>query len=382
MTSTSKAAVTINDPELPALPVLLSECALSEHVGEPLRIRRVRYKPGTSLIVGWERATATGELTDHGWSGVYSDPIKVDHALRAARRHGGHAERLNLPGHAVFADLAADRPLARDLSRLRSQIDDPQVLRHNPLRRVVLRGRLAGRDSSIRFTDRRIDTAVSIVAGLSSRGAPVVPLDSIPRTRRAASSPWWGDHDLTGTGDPEVIAEAGRALAALHVVTTRPDQHAPCPGLDDLGGAVLDLLPTLEPRLGRLRRQLAERWRPPAILHRLHGDFSADQVLVGSGVRLIDLDRTHLGPAERDLGSFIAVEAGTGQGSRSAALAAGYTEAGAELDAETVTWWEVYERLARLAEPFRSFEAGWSGRITALLTETEEVAARWTPSLK
>lgn len=384
MTSTTNPGMNLHDPDLPALSVLLSESALFEHIGEPLRITRVRYKPRTSLVVGWERAGSTGDLTDHGWAGVYADPVKVLHALRAARRRGGHAEPLNLPGHGVFADLAADRPLAREISRLRSRIDGAHVVRHNPLRRVILRGRLDGVDSSIRITDRPLEGAVSVVGGLAARGAPVVPLHAVRRARRSASSPWWGDHDLTRTTDPDVTAQAGRALAALHGVTTIPDQSTPCPALENLGSAVLDLVPALAPRIDRLRRVLADRWAPPTALHRLHGDFSADQVLVGDGVRLIDLDHTHLGPAERDLGSFIAVEAlhADTAADRAGALLAGYDAAGGNLNVDAVTWWEIYERLARLSEPFRRFEPRWPDRIRALLTDTEEVADRWTPSLK
>ena len=41
----------------------------------------------------------------------------------------------------------------------------------------------------------------------------------------------------------------------------------------------------------------------------VHGDFSADQVLVsGTEIRLIDFDRARAGTPESDLGSFAAVE--------------------------------------------------------------------------
>lgn len=371
----------LHDAALPALPVLLSEAALSDYIGEPLRITRVRYKPQTSLVIGWARAGSSGDLTDHGWAGVYADPVKVRHALQTARRRGGHAEPLGLPGHGVFADLTADRALARDLSRLRTRIDDATVIRHNPLRRVVLRGRLDDADVAFRVTDRPVEAIVTTVSGLAMRGAPVVPLSRIRRARQSASSPWWGDHDLTGTTDAETVADAGRALAELHRIDPLPGHTAPCPDLSGLGEAVTAISPELTPRIERLRRILADRWRAPTALHRLHGDFSADQVLVGTGVRLIDLDHTHLGPAERDLGSFIAVETLTGSQTRSTSVVEGYRAAGGHLDDECLTWWEAYECLARLSEPFRRFEPAWPTRIDTLLTHIEEVIARWTPSL-
>lgn len=369
-------AVTLHDAALPALPVLLSEAALSEHTGQALRIDRVRYKPQTSLVVAWSRAGSTGDPADHGWAGVYANPGKVDHAVQTARRRGGRAEPLGLPGHGVFASLTADRALARELSRLWPRITDAAVVRHNPLRRVVLRARLAGAATAIRVLDRPAEPLITAVGSLALRGAPVIPLNRLKRARQSAASPWWGDDDLCGVDDAEAVATAGEVLAALHRMDTVPGRSAPMPDLAGLGEAVVTLAPELGPRIGRLRRTLHERWRPPHALHRLHGDFSADQVLVGTGVRLIDLDRTHLGPAERDLGSFVAVDRLLGSGRQGAALVAGYRAAGGRVDDDALLWWEVYETLARLSEPFRRFESAWFTTIEATLRRIEGVMER------
>jgi thiamine kinase-like enzyme len=112
----------------------------------------------------------------------------------------------------------------------------------------------------------------------------------------------------------------------------------------------------------------------------LHGDFSADQVVVGpDGVPvLIDLDSAHFGSAATDLGCLVAstlteAEAlGTAsQGERDvAALLAGYggvrrPPARFAVDVQAIAF-----RLRKAADPFRTCAPDWTEQVTRRVDRT------------
>jgi aminoglycoside phosphotransferase (APT) family kinase protein len=68
------------------------------------------------------------------------------------------------------------------------------------------------------------------------------------------------------------------------------------------------LCPDLAQRLRRLATRIAaELLAVPAAQRPIHGDFSADQVLVAArGIGIIDYDQTRLGDPAADFGTFIA----------------------------------------------------------------------------
>ncbi len=141
------------------------------------------------------------------------------------------------------------------------------------------------------------------------------------------------------------------------------------------GGALAD--PGLADRLDALAARVADRRLDgPSVL--LHGDASADQVLVdtASGTRqLNDFDRSSLGPAAIDLGSWLAVDRLAGVGA-SGPLLAGYAAAGGLVpDDDELTTGIARGLLLRATAPARLGEPDWRGRITARLDDLEEVLA-------
>jgi Ser/Thr protein kinase RdoA (MazF antagonist) len=114
---------------------------------------------------------------------------------------------------------------------------------------------------------------------------------------------------LVRTGLPvPALRAAGAALARLH---ERP--AGGLPAQDDGLSAAAAQLAVLLPDLAEDASALAARLRPPSGGVTLHGDFSADQVVVdGDRAVLVDLDRVRAGSPADDLGCW-----------RAAALCAG-----------------------------------------------------------
>ena len=131
------------------------------------------------------------------------------------------------------------------------------------------------------------------------------------------------------------------------------------------------LLPGLEAPVAALTSRLlatvvAGPHGPAQVL--VHGDFSADQVLVdGPAVRIIDFDRVRTSDRARDLGSFAAVEdiadpAGVGPvagGRKTAQLIDGYREAGGYVSQARVETWAAFRLFLNSVDPFRNRASDW-----------------------
>jgi aminoglycoside phosphotransferase (APT) family kinase protein len=100
----------------------------------------------------------------------------------------------------------------------------------------------------------------------------------------------------------------------------------------------------------------------------VHGDFSADQVLVdGPAIRIIDFDRARTSDPARDLGSFAAVEdiadaAGAvpvAGGRQTAQLIDGYREAGGHVSQARVEAWAAFRLFLNSVDPFRNRASDW-----------------------
>ncbi|MFP3461372.1 aminoglycoside phosphotransferase family protein [Arthrobacter globiformis] len=344
------------DAGLPGLPWLLDNGRLSELLGESVRVTRVRYKPGTSLLVAFRRLR-NGSF-DYGWA-MTRTPASSGKLLErehTARNRGGDM-RILRPDHGQPDTLVAvggvedDWALHRNLTWLKrngsGRLDLRQrpgtallagssVLRYKPERRLVLlahkastavvikaAAKPAGRGQQTQFLNR-----------LRQHGVPLLPqiADDECLANGISASAAWGTGDLTAHGDTSdartAAYTAGRALAALHCVPVAAGAAGPAAGpaasaspenpgdglaaqLKATRTMVSALLPELEPLArdleSRLTAALLGHPRTAPVL--VHGDFSPDQVLVGdSEVRLIDFDRAGTGTAEADLGSFAAAE--------------------------------------------------------------------------
>jgi len=133
-------------------------------------------------------------------------------------------------------------------------------------------------------------------------------------------------------------------------------------------------VPDLTARLARLGAALGAVGRGASSRSVVvHGDFSADQVLVGDGVRLIDFDRVRADEPERDLGGLLAAE--PDGSSLAGALLDAYRAAGGAVDEEALRRRTVESVLLRAVEPFRTAQPDWRERVEAAVARAEEVLA-------
>ena len=380
-----------------AVEAVLDQDRLSDLTGRPVRAARLRIKPDVSLTVGLEDA-ATGRPA--GWARLLW-PIsraKADRAARRARARGLRTVRRELDDGLVLhaGRLASDPALIEHVGRAVADglVEDPdgrRVLRHNPLRRLVVRTG-AG---VVRITSAPQDDELRLRDFIGAR-VPGAPIPSAAPGFAAPGPPthisalrFVGDTDLERAAPPgtsavaAATAAAGAALAALHASTRRlpPDLAARLPGRRADGrraGAVhASVLRALDPALAARVLALDERLPadPPAPRVLAHGDFTPDQVLVrldDGAVWLTDFERSRLAPAATDLGSYLAVV----DDATARALLDGYADAGGRVpDRADLAAGAVRARLERLAEPLRHADPRWRERIGRELEELEETCA-------
>ena len=150
--------------------------------------------------------------------------------------------------------------------------------------------------------------------------------------------------------------------------------------LDALGA----LAPALVPEARRVAARLPELPAGPAVA--LHGDFSADQVVVGpTGTAIVDWDRAATGPAARDLGSALArLDLDGLRGAETAtaadALLGGYAAVGAPPSAADVVAHRARALLALVTEGFRERRPHWDEEIRAVLRRVEALCADSPPA--
>ncbi|MET3812257.1 aminoglycoside phosphotransferase family protein [Arthrobacter sp. UYEF3] len=400
------------DGRLPCLAVVLDDDLLSDVLAEPVRITRVRYKPGTSALVAFSR-TLDGQET-YGWALTTARNVKLDGRAEKSERHGGGMRLMRVPvphADAVIAvggigdDWALDRnlrwlagPGLEQLGGMRRPGSGllgsgagllsgyAMVLRYKPKRRVVLLKQDQDPPIVIKTAAHPIaENADRLQQRLRQYGVPVLPMlgGADCRAHGTSASPRWGDRDLTAGDDPESARRAGEALARLHSIPVEDDAGLAA-GSEDLVGRqlavtcamVATLVPALEVRAARVAARIRHRFEVamdddggPAVV--VHGDFSADQVLVGgSEVRLIDFDRARAGVPEADLGSFAAVEemsrwrGNTPSQPRSASLLEGYVLAGGRFRPGTTDVWAALRLFAGSVDPFRDRAPEWAADMS------------------
>jgi aminoglycoside phosphotransferase (APT) family kinase protein len=415
------AALAARDQALPGLATVLDSEAVAQAVDRhlpELEVRKVtphyvRYKPATSCMVAYRLAGVDGERMAYvkAWRGDASEkpqkllhlprrfaadalePVALggavvlalfpwDRRLRAARRLGTAAGRADLLGAVLPRDLAEGASLV--------------PLRYKPERRFVARvdGPEGPRAVLKCYTDSdyrpafRAARAVRDADGLHT----AQPLGDSER-HRVLTGRWvpgacLEDLMADGSVDAAMLASVGAALAGLHAQggegLRRPRRDAQRAALR----AAVDAVSTALPETAELARDVADRAAlrlagPGHSATPIHGDFSADQVLVAGGqLVIIDFDQAELGDPAADLGLFAANLEADVIGERlvparahalSQALMTGYTAAGGRdvrdgLAAATAGW------LLRLApEPFRHRRPDWPERTRGLLLRAREL---------
>lgn len=402
MSAADIAAIIARDPALSTLAVVLDEARRNDALGGPSVVNRLRYKPGSSIVASVTTVTEEGERT--GWIAAYRDAVKVDKTLTRAARAGFSAQRVPGLVGVVVGETSADRQLARALADVRAHQEplfaQATVLRHNPHRRVIFRTTDRGVPVALKVS--AADSAVTAATAtarqlaadlLESAGVPVIRPIPCGNVLGAETVRWWGDGDLTTISSLEASAEAARAaghqLALLHLAgrSTSGTSAAAASDAATSAAAISDadsaahVIGTILPREGARAARVNEMLRRTGRITRataqnntlVHGDFSADQVLVTAGaVRLIDFDRARRDLPERDLGSFLATADLTGRADLGAPLLAGYTDAGASIDDHELRRATAQALLQRSVEPFRGLMPDWADRTSYALHRAEQ----------
>jgi len=417
--SPGDAGVVARAPALPGLAVLLDgellDRWLSAHLRRPVRVHRryLRYKPGTSCVLGADldgpdgvqpvfvatrRAGSVAKLEALAQAAPAGTVLAFDR--QAGLLAATSSADSTLPALAPLADRADREGLLRELvpdlhaGRL-------STLVHKPYRRWV--GKLeAGGDARAvlrAYPAGGLAAAVAPVAALAAQPTRTPQLlGTAPRRALAAVEHLPGtplDRLLEAPGaHGGVLRSAGAALATLHSsrVSGLPRLHPEVEADAVLAAArqVTALLPDVAVDAHALACDLAQRLAAqPGAAAPVHGDFSADQVVVGpdGGVALIDLDAAACGDPAVDLGGFTAAlvaaawlradDVGRARvPEQVAALSAGYAAVAPLPDPDALALRISALLLRRAAEPFRSCRPDWPGTLRALLAEARAAATR------
>lgn len=418
MLSCGDLALARRDAQIPGLAVVLDPdevLALAARSGGTpavaARATYVRYKPATSCVVGYELATTAGPVFVYAKAHARVAAAKLHKAkVKAVRDERWDAGTTSMDEHLVMlAPASSDRDLpalrvladpdrrARLLRRLLPSHPDlwcgePRAIRHKPERRWVGVAERSGQPVAVIKAYRTADFLRSR-NGQRHLATPLGRPLGWSERRAAVASAWVPGTTLAALlqADPAAGTRgAGVVLAALHATPPpggiRRGGRRVDAALGPASAAVCNVLPHLEARA----RRLASETRSIGITdsaHRcvLHGDFSADQVIVSDGAaHLIDLDQAHVADPAADLASFGAaliraeIEGRLRPGRAAElldCLVAEHERAGGP---------EVRPRLAvhlaaallRLAvAPFRERHADWPALCEALVREAERAAA-------
>lgn len=397
------------DPALPALELVLRDRRLTRSVrrrwradGPPpddVHITYVRYKPATNIVAGLELRFPDGTVRMASLFGARS---VEDPKLTKVRKRGVRVDRslVVTSRRRAFVVVAAEAdrrlPVATELPEAIARLVPPltgahvRPLAYKPLRRLVVRVDLHGVPAAVAKVHR--DDAIGDVARVAAWVEEVARPAGLPLANPLGVDVATGLHVAAWRrgmpGDRRrvrdtTLASVGEQLARLHRLRPAGLPLHP-PGELDVS-ALAAIAPHLTATADVVRRRLAAR--PPAgIAVPVHGDLSADQVVVGEGGRptLLDLDRMHAGDPVQDLATWVAAEAVAhdlaGEIPVPPALLEAYHDAGGPADLTRLDAAIAEALLRRATDPFRLRMPGWPDRTARLVdaaAELTEEVGRW-----
>ena len=332
------------DPCLPGAGLLLArgslEGWLSDRLGRPAQVtlRRLRYKPGTSLVLGFDLATDAPGAPRSCLAWAYADGSQAKLGKTLERLPPStflaYDARLTVLATTAGGDrylpalARLERPggLARTVQRVLPGLDAPEdvrvrTLRHNPGRRWVgcLESGGDGAGTPVRAVLRAYPDQVQMgrawgsYAGFARRGAPTQR--PVGRFRKAAvlAVTWAEGRQLTRVDEPDRWRDVGATLARLHGAPRRRLERigveSEIDAVSRTAGNIASLFADLAPVTTSLTERVAGVLRQvPRDLVTIHGDFSPDQVVLdGHGEPcVIDLDAARVGASAADVGCLLA----------------------------------------------------------------------------
>lgn len=393
-------ALIAREHALPALRILLDPSALA---ARGMIVRYLRLKPGTSVVAGLETpvgpafALATSPRSavklEKAVARAPADSVlHHDRTLRLLIARPG-ADR-HLPGLRALAQKASDAPASPDHpwdATPGRPAPEPAALTlaYKPQRRWVGRrrgehGAATGPVLRVYRGGRLADFAARWPRPHAEGGLPLrVPRILAEHPRRAMME----TEVLPGTrldlladagARCEALREAGIAIARLHRRPVPSRVAAPLPDPRELAAQITSLLPEEGQRAEEIAAQLTS-WLPARDAHDgptatepetavwCHGDFSADQLLVGpDGLALLDWDRSGASHPSRDLAT---ADAAGLSAPGWEALLTGYDEVASV--PKDLGMARAHAHFARAAEPLRTGDPSWPCALRAALAETE-----------
>lgn len=392
-----------DDPALPSLSRLLDPVSMAPLLGSLLfedqvpdvRVRSVRYKPGSNVVVQYDVGTGSGWHTAVAFARagarLHRKRRQADNrkrALRAvdrtpARRALGYLGEVDalvqwLPLD-IRLQLLADRPerIAERLNTkgIPSDPEKPELLRYWPRRRAVVKYGphiLKVYRDQLDFADAR--HALRMAGKLESVQVPAY--EGSFTARQTTVQEWVPGH--TPSLWPGSSESAGEVLAALH-----DDVHLDLPRMTARrllskatvrAGFVAHLLPELQFEVDALLADL--RLTSPELPGvTSHGNFHAGQLLAApSGLVVLDVDRMCQAAAAYDVASYASHVVFGRPGDRQVlaatleSLVKGYGASPAALE-----WYLATCLLRRAAVPFRFQDEHWPEASAALVHLAREV---------
>jgi aminoglycoside phosphotransferase (APT) family kinase protein len=389
------------DPALLAMATVLDQATLTTFVAErwasagygpppqQVLVRYLRYKPGTALVAGLELHGPAGTAMAAAKATAVGAAPKLAKTLRAVERTGGWGIVDASAGLAVHAAVA-DRHLPGLRRVLGGKAPGVQGLRYKPERRWVGRRGLspAVEGPALVKVHRPAAAAGAIRAHrlLAAAGLPVPGLREGDARRGIVAADWVEGEPLDAhppTSDQ--LGQVGELLGRLHGLPLPAGLPAPDPSgaLLAAARAVASVRPATAGHAAAAARSLLAQ---TGTVHRrtvVHGDFSADQVVLGpdDAVVLLDLDRLRIGDPIHDVAGWVAAEITGGRCPARArpadvavALLDGYpapVPTGRALDLAVAA-----ALLRRAVEPFRLRRPNWPDEVDLTVELAAELAAR------
>jgi aminoglycoside phosphotransferase (APT) family kinase protein len=412
------------DEQLPGLPALLDVDLVRGLIGQSVRIHSVRYRPGTSCLVGYRPAGNDSDDRAPRWYGRCFPVDEFDADANSWLRSTGGEPVMKMPEHRLLLfTYPNDRrlhglELLRQEGALKAFLQSHlavkslatgevvwTVVRYKPEQRAVVRCQVqseglgdgvAAQTYYIRiFPDdrglREYETMRALARSLPVGSELAIPeprafdsrrhallLDELPGTKLKAT--------VAAGYAQDAFRRAGRALAVLHA---HRNAAATSRGLSDhvarARRAALLLsrfIPDREAQLDEITCRL-DALAPHAEPHRVgfvHGDLHAGQILVaGERIGLVDFERAHKGPVLFDLGNFVAVSHCRRLEGKWAAdeplwrcFLDGYSRvAGGRVPQKTIAWWTAIALLPMMTKPLRRLDKDWREKAAAHLDQLE-----------